>query len=93
MIEHGIDPQNILVLTFTTKAAREMLQRLEGLLGGDVKVEGGTFHHFGNVVLREFASSAGRRKNFTILDTGDRKTLLRALLKERGISKDSFSKD
>jgi DNA helicase-2/ATP-dependent DNA helicase PcrA len=72
LIESGVAPQRILLLTFTNKAAREMLQRVEGLLGPDVRrLTGGTYHHVGHLVLRRNAEMVNRRPDFTILDRED----------------------
>ncbi|HSR12463.1 MAG TPA: ATP-dependent helicase [Thermodesulfobacteriota bacterium] len=83
LIESGVDPWNILLVTFTNKAAREMLRRVELLLppgpggsGAAGKVWGGTFHHIGNRILRRHAPLAGFHPNYTILDQEDAKGLL-----------------
>jgi DNA helicase-2/ATP-dependent DNA helicase PcrA len=77
LIESGVAPQRILLLTFTNKAAREMLQRVEGLLGPDVRrLTGGTYHHVGHLVLRRNAELAGRKPDFTILDREDSRDLM-----------------
>ncbi len=77
LIEAGVAPAQILLLTFTNKAAREMLHRVEGLLpGGSARITGGTFHHVGNLVLRRHAELAGFKRNYTILDREDAKDLL-----------------
>src|SRR6266850_6472952 len=61
LIESGTAPNRILLLTFTNKAAREMLHRVESLLGPDVRrLTGGTYHHVGHLVLRKHADLAGR---------------------------------
>lgn len=72
LIELGFDPQSILLLTFTRKAASEMMSRAEKLLDSRCsKIQGGTFHSFANLVLRKYGKSAGINSNFTILDQGD----------------------
>jgi len=74
MIEQGIPPQRILLLTFTRKAAQEMLDRTAGLLQDSElgqKVSGGTFHAFANQMLRTYSDLIGLPKNFSILDTVD----------------------
>lgn len=73
LIERGIPPHQILLLTFTRKAAREMLVRVSGLLKSDVgqQVTGGTFHSFAVQMLRTYASLIGISPNFTILDSDD----------------------
>ncbi len=72
LIECGVNPQNILLLTFTRKAAREMLRRGVILLDGRCEeVAGGTFHSFANGILRKYANLIKYERNFTILDQGD----------------------
>src|SRR5215468_1251209 len=69
LLESGVPPSQILLLTFTNKAAREMLHRVSALLpGDDRRITGGTFHHVGNLVLRRNAELVGYKSNFTILD-------------------------
>src|SRR5262245_37049610 len=67
LIESGIAPSQILLLTFTNKAAREMLRRVETLLQLDpsARITGGTFHHVGNLVLRRHAKLVGLEPSFT----------------------------
>jgi DNA helicase-2/ATP-dependent DNA helicase PcrA len=94
LIESGVNPENILLVTFTNKAAREMLQRVERLvpeIGGDSqRVWGGTFHHIGNRILRRHALLLGYQPNFTILDAEDAKDLIEDCLEElKGKSKGS----
>lgn len=73
MIENGINPEEILLLTFTRKAASEMLGRVQQLLKANTpqKVFGGTFHSFSNYILRKYASLIGIPSNFTIIDEED----------------------
>jgi DNA helicase-2/ATP-dependent DNA helicase PcrA len=73
LIEKGVDPQSILLLTFTRKAAAEMLQRVETLLHDKNvgKVTGGTFHSFASYVIRKYANLLNMPPNFTIIDTSD----------------------
>ncbi len=73
LIEKGIDPQHILLLTFTRKASQEMLGRVQGLLSDQNvgNVTGGTFHAFANNVLRRYGNLLGIPPKFTILDQGD----------------------
>jgi DNA helicase-2/ATP-dependent DNA helicase PcrA len=73
LVESGAAPASILLLTFTNKAAREMLARVERIVP-DIEVHrlvGGTFHHVGNRILRRFPERAGLRPNYTILDRED----------------------
>ncbi len=86
LLERGIDPRNILLLTFTNKAAREMLGRVELLLGAPPKgLWGGTFHAVSHRILRSFAARAGYRENFSILDEEDARDLIKATGKELDI--------
>jgi DNA helicase-2/ATP-dependent DNA helicase PcrA len=72
LIELGVRPENILLLTFTRKAAEEMLRRASLLLDTRCdSVAGGTFHSFANLTLRKYASLLGYDPSFTILDQGD----------------------
>src|SRR6185436_9925378 len=69
LLEHGIPADRILLLTFTNKAAREMMRRVADLLGGDMQsLWGGTFHSIGARILRRHAAALGYRPDFTILD-------------------------
>jgi DNA helicase-2/ATP-dependent DNA helicase PcrA len=73
MMENGINPGDILLLTFTRKAASEMLGRVQQLLKDNAaqKVFGGTFHAFSNYILRKYANMLGIPSNFTIIDEED----------------------
>lgn len=72
LIELGYDPNSILLLTFTRKAANEMMKRASMLLDDRCsKIRGGTFHSFANLTLRKYAKSIGLDSSFTILDQGD----------------------
>ncbi len=73
LVESGVSPDAILLLTFTRRAAAEMVRRAEELLGGLGLggVVGGTFHSFANLVLRRYAPLFGWPERFTILDRGD----------------------
>jgi DNA helicase II / ATP-dependent DNA helicase PcrA len=86
LIESGIAPSRLLLVTFTNKAAREMLRRVESLVQSDVrKIWGGTFHSIANRILRRHAVSIDYQANFTILDSEDAKDLLEASIQEAGI--------
>ncbi len=86
LIEKGIHPSAILLVTFTNKAAREMLRRVELLMPGAVgissRVWGGTFHHIGNRILRRHAPLVGFQPNYTILDQEDGKSLMETCIAE-----------
>lgn len=88
MVEEGRDPASILLLTFTRRAAEEMLQRAGALLGGQCdKVTGGTFHSFANTVLRRYASLLGFANAFTILDRSDSEDVINLIRTRLGLDK------
>ena len=77
LIDRGVKPERILLLTFTRRAAQEMLSRAERLVGGNSKkVHGGTFHATGHRLLRRFGAAGGLPKDFTIMDQGDSADLM-----------------
>lgn len=83
LLEMNVNPENILLLTFTNKAAKEMMQRVNGLIERDVHgLWGGTFHHIGNIILRRDGSLLGFRKDFLILDREDTRNLFSQCLTE-----------
>lgn len=85
LIESGINPAKILLVTFTNKAAKEMLHRVELLINLNIrKLWGGTFHHIANRTLRSHSKLLGYNNNFTILDQGDSKELLNTCVAELG---------
>lgn len=84
LIKKGVDPFNILVLTFTNKAAKEMRNRIMTVVGQEAKnIWMGTFHSVFAKILRIEADKIGYPHNFTIYDTDDSKSLIRAILKEQ----------
>ncbi|MFO1497840.1 MAG: UvrD-helicase domain-containing protein [Verrucomicrobiota bacterium] len=86
LLEQGIPPERILLLTFTNKAAKEMMRRVADLLGGDLtSLWGGTFHSVASRILRRHADRLGYRPDFTILDREDASDLLKASLDEAEI--------
>jgi ATP-dependent DNA helicase UvrD/PcrA len=86
LLENGIDPRNILLLTFTNKAAREMLGRVANLLPVDASgLWGGTFHSIGNRILRRHGTALGYSSGFTIMDREDQKDLIDAVVTSAGI--------
>jgi DNA helicase-2/ATP-dependent DNA helicase PcrA len=94
LIEQGVNPGNILLLTFTNKAAGEMRKRLAELLG-ESRANGlwsGTFHSVANRLLRLHAPLVGFTSSFTILDTDDSKSLIKACIKECGLDNKSGGK-
>ena len=86
LLENGIDPRNILLLTFTNKAARQMLDRVANLLPVDASgLWGGTFHSVGNRILRRHGSALGYSSGFTIMDREDQKDLINTVVASAGI--------
>ena len=80
---HSVDPFNIMALTFTNKAAREMQKRIEQMVGGEAKnLWMGTFHSVFARILRAEAHRLGYPGNFTIYDTDDSKSLIKLIVKE-----------
>lgn len=72
LVENGVDPSSILLLTFTRKASETMLSRASGILDKRChSVSGGTFHSFANMLLRRYAPCLGLTRSFTILDQSD----------------------
>ena len=83
LIESGVPPENILLLTFTRKAAGEMLERAAGLTDERCRnVAGGTFHSLAHRILRNNARLLGFETSFTILDRQDMEEIIKALVKE-----------
>ena len=87
LINKGIDPFNILSLTFTNKAAQEMKERIGKIIGGSEarNIWMGTFHSVFSRILRSEAEKIGYPTNFTIYDTQDAKNLIKTILKEQGL--------
>ncbi|MBV9275237.1 MAG: ATP-dependent helicase [Verrucomicrobia bacterium] len=81
LLDNGVEPESILLLTFTNKAAREMLARVQSLLPMETRaIWGGTFHSIGNRLLRRHASEVGFRPGFSIMDREDQEDLLSAVV-------------
>jgi DNA helicase II / ATP-dependent DNA helicase PcrA len=89
LVEHGVAPARIMLATFTNRAAREMLRRVERLTGGggDVarRVWGGTFHRIANLTLRRHAESIGYTSNFSILDSEDARDFIAVCVEDSGV--------
>jgi DNA helicase-2/ATP-dependent DNA helicase PcrA len=86
LLEQGIPADRILLLTFTNKAAGEMMHRVAGLLGRQLpSLWGGTFHSIGARILRSHADLLGYRRDFTILDRDDAMDLIKTCIAEAGI--------
>src|SRR6185369_11252674 len=88
LVESGVNPGHVLLLTFTRKAAEEMLRRAAALVGASCEqVAGGTFHSFANSVLRRTARRLGLLPNFTILDRGDSEDVVNLLRSRAGLDR------
>lgn len=86
LMEQGVDPFQILLLTFTNKAAGEMRQRIEKVVGGDARnLWMGTFHSVFAKILRFEGERLGYTSNFSIYDTDDSKSLIRSIIKEKNL--------
>jgi DNA helicase-2/ATP-dependent DNA helicase PcrA len=91
LLDNGIQPESILLLTFTNKAAREMQQRVQELVTQDAtRIWGGTFHSIGNRILRYNAERLGYRKGFSIMDREDQKDLMETVLGSSGIDTTTY---
>ena len=91
LIENGVDPFRILSLTFTNKAAGEMRQRIERVIGTEARnIWMGTFHSVFAKILRIEAKAIGYTSNFSIYDTDDSKSLLRSIIREMGLDDKTY---
>lgn len=87
LIDSGVDPAQILLLTFTRKASEEMLERAEALIGArSRRVVGGTFHSIANLLLRRHGRVLGIEPGFTIMDRGDAEDLIALLRAQLGFN-------
>ena len=83
ILERRVSPHNILLLTFTNKAAREMVDRVMELTGSQYPPQwGGTFHSIGGRLLRQYGKKVGLEPNYSILDQGDAESMMMRLIKE-----------
>ena len=92
LIRCGIAPDRILALTFTNKAAREMKSRIADMLEPRLayRIWSGTFHSIFLRILRKHADRIGFKSNFTIYDTADSKSLIKSIIKERGLDEKKY---
>ncbi len=92
LLQLGVKPWNILALTFTNKAAREMKQRIGNLVGNDIasRLVMGTFHSIFSRILRAEAEHIGFNSNYTIYDEADSRSLVKSVLKEMGLDEKTY---
>ena len=91
MLAQGVPPHAILALTFTNKAAREMRERIEAMVGANSRyICMGTFHSVFSRILRDNAEILGYPKEYTIYEPNDTKNLIKTILKDRGLSDDKY---
>ena len=86
LMQQGMKPWNILALTFTNKAAREMKSRIASLVGENARyLHMGTFHSIFSRILRREAERIGYTSNFTIYDESDARSLVKSIIKDMGL--------
>ncbi|MFO0774152.1 MAG: ATP-dependent helicase [Nitrospiraceae bacterium] len=87
LVDSGVDPASILLMTFTRKAAQEMVERASGLIGAGVdRVWGGTFHSIANGLLRRYGRAIGVSPQFSIMDRGDAEDLISLVRGQLGVA-------
>ena len=88
LLEQGVDPKEILLVTFTNKAAKEMVDRVQAITGAKQQLPwAGTFHRIGYKLLRRYAPLLGYQHNFSILDSADSRDVLKLCIKQEGLNK------
>lgn len=89
LVETGIKPESVLLLTFTRRAATSMLARAASLADARCqRVSGGTFHALGHLVLRKFSEDIGLQRNFSVLDQGDTEDLIDLLRRQMRLTRE-----
>lgn len=92
LIKNGISPLNILAITFTNKAAKEMKERVIRLIGAEAyNIQISTFHSLGLKILKENYNLLGYERNFTIIDSDDVLTIIKKIMKDLNMSKDYYN--
>ena len=91
LIESGVEPYNILAITFTNKAAKEMRERIFKLVGEVKDIQISTFHSFGLYLIKRHYNLLGYERNFTILDGDDSLVLVKNIVKEMGLNSDDYN--
>ena len=91
LIESGVEPYNILAITFTNKAAKEMKERVFKLVGEVKDIQISTFHSFGLYIIKRHYNLLGYERNFTILDGEDSLVLVKNIVKEMGLNTDDYN--
>lgn len=89
--EKGVNPRNILAITFTNKAATEMKERISKMVENSNKIQISTYHSLGLLFIRENCEKLNYQSNFTILDSEDTLTLIKKIMKEKGIDDKAFN--